>query len=289
MTSTEPALCNMGGAMYGLQLPFQIILISLIGQLGFSARPVVTFIPNWKKIHIGQTITMTCNVEPPASFYHWYRNNNWISTEKNYVIVFARSGDSGDYKCWTRTGGTSEIVTLSVISDPVILQAPLYVYEGDNISLRCSSPSGSVVTQTIFYGNNQTISKLTTNDTLQLKYTDLKATYSCSRQVLTTIAHIYIAETTISFTENAGTIQVTFTPDWNKLLTGDNITMTCHGGNYWTYQWLQNDTLVAEGLTYTITSAQVGHSGIYQCRTSHGDSLPFRLEVSNGEPISSFP
>ncbi|PIO26244.1 hypothetical protein AB205_0073870, partial [Aquarana catesbeiana] len=224
---------------------------------------------------------MTCNVEPPASFYHWYRNNKAISTGKNYVIFFAESENSGDYKCWTRTGGTSEIVTLSVISDPVILQAPLYVYEGDNISLQCSSPSGSVATQTIFYRNNQTISKSTTNDTLQLKYTDLKDTYSCSRQVLTTITHTYKAETTISYTENAGTIPVTFTPDWNKLLTGDNITMTCNGGNDWTYQWLQNDTLVAEEQTYTITSVQVGHSGIYQCRTSQGLSLPFRLEVSN--------
>lgn len=289
MTSTEPALCNMGGTMYGLQLPFQIILISLIGQLGSAARTVVTFTPNWKKIHIGQPITMTCNVEPPASFYHWYRNNNWISTEKNYVIVFAGSGDSGDYKCRTRTGGTSEIVTLSVISGPVILQAPLYVYEGDNISLRCSSPFGSVATQTIFYRNNQTISKFTTNDTLQLKYTDLKDTYSCSKQVLTPITHTYRAETIISYTENAGTIPVTFTPDWNKLLTGDNITMTCNGGNDWTYQWFQNDTFVAEGQIYTITSAQVGHSGIYQCRTSHAHSLPFRLEVSNGPLILQTP
>ncbi|PIO26243.1 hypothetical protein AB205_0073860, partial [Aquarana catesbeiana] len=225
---------------------------------------------------------MTCNVETPASFYYWYHNNNWISTGKNYVIVFAGSGDSGDYKCWTRTSGTSEIVTLSVISGPVILQAPLYVYEGDNISLRCSSAFRSQATQTIFYRNNQTISKSTTNDTLELKYTDLKATYSCSKQVLPTIStHNYSAETTISYTENAGTIPVTFTPDWNKLLTGDNITMTCHGGNYWTYHWFQNDMFVAEGQTYTITSAQVGHSGIYQCRTSHGDSLQFRLEVSN--------
>ncbi|XP_077330543.1 uncharacterized protein LOC143973516 [Lithobates pipiens] len=279
----------MGGEMYGLQLPFQIILISLIGQLGSAARPVVTFTPNWKKIHVGQSLTMTCNVEPPAPFYYWYRNNNWISRGKNYVTDSARAGESGDYKCQTSNGGTSEIVTLSVIYGRVILQAPLYVYEGDNISLRCSSPSGSLATETIFYRNNQTILNSTTNDTLQLKYTDLKATYSCSRQVLTTITYTYIAATTISYTENAGTIPVTFTPDWNKLLTGDNITMTCNGQNDWTYQWLKNDMLVAEGQTFTITSAQVEHSGIYQCWASHAHSLPFRLEVSDGPLILQTP
>ncbi|XP_040188912.1 Fc receptor-like protein 5 isoform X2 [Rana temporaria] len=280
----------MDGAMYGLQLPFPIILISLIGQLGSAARPVVTFNPDWNKIHIGQYTTMTCNMEPPASLYYWYRNNNELFTKQKVLAFYAGPEHSGNYKCRTSTGGTSEIVTLSVINGPVILQAPLYIYEGDNISLQCYSPSRSLATQTIFYRNNRTIQKSTTNDTLQLKSTDLKDTYKCAKQfLLTAISRTYSAETTISYTENSRTVPVTFTPDWSKLLTGDDITMTCHGGNNVTYQWLQNGTLVAEGQIYTITSAQVGHSGIYQCRTSHGDSLPFSLEVSDGPLILQAP
>ncbi|XP_077319495.1 high affinity immunoglobulin gamma Fc receptor I-like [Lithobates pipiens] len=61
--------------------------------------------------------------------------------------------------------------------------------------------------------------------------------------------------------------------------------MTCNGGNNLTYQWFQNNTVVAEGQNYTITSAQPGHSGIYQCRTILGISAPFKLDVHDGPVI----
>lgn len=52
-----------------------------------------------------------------------------------------------------------------------------------------------------------------------------------------------------------------------------------------TYKWLQNGTVVAEEKNYKITSAQVGHSGIYQCRTNLSNSASFRLDVVDGELV----
>ncbi|KAM5129441.1 uncharacterized protein ACMZJ9_019958 [Mantella aurantiaca] len=178
---------------------------ALFGQLGSAVRPVVTFNPNWNKILSGEPITMSCNVEPSAISYHWYHNDTEISTVKNYMISLAGIRDSGEYKCQTSAGSTSEVVTLSVSN------------------------------------------------------------------------------------ENTGAIPVTITPNWNKLLTGDRITMECNGRNDLTYQWLQNGKVVAEERIYTIKSAQVGHSGVYQCQTNHGNSLTFSLEVSDGPLILQAP
>ncbi|CAI9574631.1 unnamed protein product, partial [Staurois parvus] len=196
---------------------------------------------------------------------------------------------SGYYKCRASTGDTSEVVTLSVSHGPVILRAPLYVYEGDNISLQCYSPPELLAMQTIFYRNNQTLWKSSTNYTLQLtvKHTDLTATYRCSKHF--PVTKTYSAGTTISYTEMSGTVPVTITPNWNKLLTGENISMTCHGETYLTYHWFHNGGWVAEGQIYTITSVQVGHSGFYQCRTNQGVSLIFSLEVSHGPVILQAP
>ncbi|XP_072284081.1 Fc receptor-like protein 5 isoform X2 [Pyxicephalus adspersus] len=268
--------------MYRLQLLCQlIILITLIGQPGSAARPIVIFKPQWNEIFVGDSITMSCDVEPGALYYEWYHNYRLISSSKDYVISFAGTRHSGDYWCLTRVGGTSEKITLSVSDGPVILQAPLYVYEGDDVSLRCHSPRGHSARQTIFYRNNQIIQTSAIDpDVLPIKYTDLTDTYRCLKEVLTT--YTYIAETTISYTESVGTISVTFQPNWNKLLTGESITMTCHGEGHLTYHWFQNNAIVAERPMYTIRSAQVAHSGIYQCRTDRGYSAVFRLDVSNG-------
>ncbi|XP_068111027.1 Fc receptor-like protein 3 [Hyperolius riggenbachi] len=86
------------------------------------------------------------------------------------------------------------------------------------------------------------------------------------------------------------TLMVTFSPDWNKVLQGESITMTCHGESYVTYYWYKDYEVVAPGQSYTIPFAHVGHSGIYQCRTTSGTSSDtFRLDVIAGVVILQAP
>ncbi|XP_072284825.1 high affinity immunoglobulin gamma Fc receptor I-like [Pyxicephalus adspersus] len=233
---------------------------------------------------------MSCYVEPAASYHEWYHNNQLVSSSKDYAISYALTGDNGDYWCLDSIGGTSEKITINVTYGPVILQAPLYVHEGDDVSLRCHSPQGRSVKQTIFYRNNQIIQTSATDpDLLPIKYTDLTDNYRCTKQLLTTITDTHSAETNISYTGTYGSVRVTFQPNWNKLLTGESITMICHGESHLNYHWFHNDVMVAEELSYRITSAQVGHSGIYQCQTNLGKSAKFRLDVSDGPLILQAP
>ncbi|XP_040187955.1 high affinity immunoglobulin gamma Fc receptor I-like [Rana temporaria] len=80
-----------------------------------------------------------------------------------------------------------------------------------------------------------------------------------------------------------------FTPEYNKLLTGENITMTFNEKIGVTKYWHKDNERVAEGRSYTITSARVGHSGNYNCRTNRGHSATFRLDVSDGPVILQAP
>lgn len=79
-------------------------------------------------------------------------------------------------------------------SGEVILQAPVYIYEGDDVSLRCYSPYPAK--QTIFYKNNQMIQN-NDSDLLPIKSTDLTSTYRCSKQFLRTFYKTYSSDDTI--------------------------------------------------------------------------------------------
>ncbi|XP_077330548.1 Fc receptor-like protein 5 [Lithobates pipiens] len=65
--------------------------------------------------------------------------------------------------------------------------------------------------------------------------------------------------------------------------------MAFNGGFGITHYWYKDNEKVAEGWSYTITSAQVGHSGVYECRTKSKNSAQFRLDVSDGPVILQAP
>ncbi|XP_073465566.1 Fc receptor-like protein 5 isoform X2 [Aquarana catesbeiana] len=272
--------------MCRLRGPCQIIILIylMIQHPGYAKRPVVKVIPNYNKILTGEKIMMTCDVESNASGCSWYHENILIYTGKDYVISMTEIRHSGDYQCQNSAGERSEIVTLNVTTGEVILQAPVYIYEGDDVSLRCHSPYPA--NQTIFYKNNQMIQN-NDSDLLPIKSTDLTSTYRCSKQFLRTFYKTYSSDdTSITYTEGDSVI---FTPEYNKLLTGENITMTFIGGLGVTHYWYKDNEKVAEGWSYRITSAQVGHSGVYDCRAKSGNSAKFRLDVSDGPVILQAP
>ncbi|XP_040188916.1 Fc receptor-like protein 4 [Rana temporaria] len=182
--------------MCGLWGPCQIIILIylMIQHPGYAKRPVVTVIPNYNKIPTGEKIIMTCDEESAASGCSWYHKNILIYTGKDYVISMADIRHSGDYQCKNSAGERSEIVTLNVTTGRVVLQAPVYIYEGDDVSLRCYSSFPAI--QTIFYKNNQMI-QTNDSDLLPIKSTNLTSTYRCSKQVLTTFYNTYSSDDTI--------------------------------------------------------------------------------------------
>ncbi|XP_040188535.1 Fc receptor-like A isoform X6 [Rana temporaria] len=79
---------------------------------------------------------------------------------------------------------------------------------------------------------------------------------------------------------------VIFTPEWNKIFTGEAITMTCDvrsmAQGVLVYTWYKDGHWLHTGKSYTIQQAQHSHSGNYQCQlgtSARSDSA--RLDVDN--------
>ncbi|KAM3919055.1 low affinity immunoglobulin gamma Fc region receptor III-A-like [Leptodactylus fuscus] len=144
-----------------MSLEMSVLLLWLVLiQEGSTIRPAVTFTPDYKKIFTSEQITMTCDVGSTLAEgmdYIWYRDSKQVYNGKSYIIQEAETSDSGSYQCQSRPGEISDPARLDVSNDYVILQTPLYVYEGDDIYIRCHHYPGYQEEQTRFYKDNSVI------------------------------------------------------------------------------------------------------------------------------------
>ncbi|KAG9460927.1 hypothetical protein GDO78_018694 [Eleutherodactylus coqui] len=153
-----------------------------------AIRPAVTFSPNYKKILTTETITMSCDGGSTIGGgpnYIWYKDNSPVHNGKSYIIQSAGTSDSGSYRCQTRPGEISDPARLDVSDGWVILQTPLYVYEGDEINIRCHQRLGYFGGRTRFYKDNRVIADWTYNAEYYIGNVDgtTAGTYRCGKQI----------------------------------------------------------------------------------------------------------
>ncbi|KAG9465347.1 hypothetical protein GDO78_018470, partial [Eleutherodactylus coqui] len=149
-----------------------------------TIRPAVTFSPNYKKIFTTESITMTCDGGSTIGGgpnYIWSKDNSPVHNGKSYTIQSAGTSDSGSYRCQTRPGEISDPARLDVSDGYVILQTPLYVYEGDEIHIRCHHRLRYNVRQTRFFKDNRVIRDWTDNAEYYIGNVDgtTAGTYRC--------------------------------------------------------------------------------------------------------------
>ncbi|CAH2327106.1 Fc receptor 3 [Pelobates cultripes] len=116
-------------------------------------RPVISVTPNTRKIFIGDSITLTCNVESVSQGdqnYYWYKDSKYVYiTGKTFTIQSAEIDDSGDYQCETERGDQSDAFNLDVGNDlstrvTVILGPPGgLITKGERLKVTCSVDRGS--------------------------------------------------------------------------------------------------------------------------------------------------
>ncbi|PIO31970.1 hypothetical protein AB205_0218220 [Aquarana catesbeiana] len=196
--------------------------------VGYAVRPVVTFNPNWHKIFTTESLTMTCNMRSPIpadKSYTWYKDNNLIYTGQSFVIVNAALHNSGNYQCKGSNTDRSDSVRLEVSHGWLILQAPLYIHEGDDVTLRCHHYPGYPAGMTKFIKDNTVIRNWGSDSVFHITNIsiDRSGKYTCKKEV-SRGAPVY-SEVSISVKELFRSPEVKVKP--NRVLEGDHMTLTC--------------------------------------------------------------
>ncbi|KAG9468395.1 hypothetical protein GDO78_022829, partial [Eleutherodactylus coqui] len=262
-----------------------------------AIRPAVTFSPNYKKIFTAESITMTCDGGSTiggGTNYIWYKDYSPVHNGKSYTIQSARTSDSGSYRCQTSTGEISDPAGLDVSNGWVILQTPLYVYEGDEINITCHQhlifPGG----QTRFYKDNRVIRGWTDNAEYYIGRVEgtTAGTYRCQKEVDHDLLQ-YLHdddEATVSVKELLTTPTITVTPQ--PVLQKDNMTLTCEKRlpparqntqlrfAFYREGWIVQNFSIKD--IYEVYNVQLEHSGKYSCEVETTDG---RLRKRSGERL----
>ncbi|XP_077319579.1 high affinity immunoglobulin gamma Fc receptor I-like [Lithobates pipiens] len=275
----------------------------IVGKTGSSVKPVVTFNPNWDKIFTTESLTMTCNVRSPIPAdmrYTWYKDNNQIHTRQRFVIEKAAQSNSGNYWCKGSNTDISDPVRLEVSNDWVILQAPLYIHEGDNVTLRCHHYPGYTGRKSIFQKDNNQIRSWGSDPELRIINIILQRSvkYTCTKEVFRHTSYgEYLGEAFINVKELFRAPEIKVTP--NRVLEGDHMTLTCdtslspHRQTDLQFAFYR-DQLTVQMFTlsnqYGVQQAQLGDSGEYYCeaKTLNGNvkkrSKPVNIQIN--EPFT---
>ncbi|XP_077319578.1 high affinity immunoglobulin gamma Fc receptor I-like [Lithobates pipiens] len=251
--------------------------VLIVGKTGSSVTPVVTFNPNWVRIFTTESLTMTCNVRSPIPAdmkYTWYKDNNQIHTGQSFVIRNAKQETGGNYQCKGTNMQISDPVRLEVSYDQrdwVILQAPLYVHEGDDVTLRCHHYPGYSAGRTIFYKDNTAIRDWGYDSAFRITNIsiDRSGKYTCRKDISGILQD---SEVSISVKELFRAPDIKVKP--NRVLEGDDMTLTCdtsltpHRQTDLQFAFYR-DLLTVQNFTssnqYGVEMAQPEDSGKYYC------------------------
>ncbi|KAM4014211.1 low affinity immunoglobulin gamma Fc region receptor III-A-like isoform 3-T3 [Anomaloglossus baeobatrachus] len=197
--------------MIGSSLLMLVLLI--VENAGSVVSPVVTFNPDLNKIFTGQSLQMTCDVDSTLQediTYFWFKNDNWIHSEKTFSIASALSSDSGNYQCQTSASDLSDSTRLEVYNElfslPTITQSPQLVTEGDHVTLTChtrlSPHRKTTVLQFAFYREGQNIQEFSSANTYEIPFVKLSDSRDYKCEVQTSDYRIKKASTTTTIQVN---------------------------------------------------------------------------------------
>ncbi|XP_072283656.1 Fc receptor-like protein 3 [Pyxicephalus adspersus] len=299
--TVSSSLCvDLGVTMHAAVI-INLVLLNWV-RAGITERPFVIFNPEWNKIFKDESITMTCDMRSLAQgdpVYTWYKDSEWVHTGKSYTIQQAQESHSGNYQCQTRTSDRSDTARLDVYNSYAILQGPLHVYEGDNVTLRCNHFPGYTAKETVFYRDGEVIQDWELKSELLIENVDRNSIhkYKCTKKVYHHL--LYYRNTD----ELAFSVQELFTPPVIKLNEGDPMTLMCDTSvsslrqttelQFAFYRDEQNVQNFSPTGRFSIPPAWLKNSGSYTCQvrtltnTVKKTSAPLHIDGKTKVPSDS--
>ncbi|XP_021566497.1 Fc receptor-like protein 5 [Carlito syrichta] len=148
-----------------------LVLAPINGQFAPSHKSVISLNPPWTTVFQGEKVTLTCNgfhLYVPEKTT-WYRSYHGEEIQRGNTLEVH---ESGKYRCQTQGSLISNSVHLVFSSALLILQAPLSVFQGDSVVLRCQAKVG-VAPKTI-KKNDEVLASLNKNSNFYIHNASLK-------------------------------------------------------------------------------------------------------------------
>ncbi|XP_063652634.1 Fc receptor-like protein 5 isoform X6 [Pan troglodytes] len=133
-----------------------MLLWVILLVLARTPRPIIFLQPPWTTVFQGERVTLTCKgfrfySPQKTKWYHRYLGKEILrETPDNTLEV----QESGEYRCQAQGSPLSSPANLDFSSASLILQAPLSVFEGDSVVLRCRAKVEVTLNNTIYKNDN---------------------------------------------------------------------------------------------------------------------------------------
>ncbi|XP_021780832.2 Fc receptor-like protein 5 isoform X5 [Papio anubis] len=146
-------------------------------------KSIIFLQPPWTTVFRGERVNLTCkgfgfySSQKTKWYYQYLGKEISRETQKNTLEVHK----SGEYRCQAQGSPLSSPVYLDFSSASLILQAPLSVFEGDSVVLRCRAKA-EVTLNTTIYKNENVLAFLNKRTDFHISHASLKdnGAYRCT-------------------------------------------------------------------------------------------------------------
>ncbi|XP_056089774.1 basement membrane-specific heparan sulfate proteoglycan core protein-like [Rhinichthys klamathensis goyatoka] len=257
------------------------------------------------------SVTLRCDIydEGVTSWwYNWYKDGSTsvFSERQNHTFSSVSESDAGKYFCYgTETKGSrssqlSDEVTLTVSERPkprVSIKPDHHVFRGDSVTLRCDIYDEGVTSWRYNWYKDGSTSVFSGRQEHTFSVFESDAgKYSCNGTE-TEGSHIskHSDEVTLTVSDPKAVLSVS-PQKW--LTEGDPVTLICEvngSSTGWTFSWftvsgsrndyeLLSDSSRGAGGKYTVSSADLNHTGVYVCGAER-DKTAVKTTYSNTQPL----
>ncbi|XP_040268529.1 hemicentin-1-like isoform X3 [Bufo bufo] len=263
-------------------------------------------------IHEGDSVTLECKMWRSGSALNttFYKDDNMIKflgLQSDLKLGTVNTNATGKYKCtrFINTGSASKVyVAEEYISVAELFTSPEIrvnlhpVVEGADMTLTCHTTISPLRQSTrlafAFYKNGKTVQEFGESNKYRVSSAQLEDSGSYACEVKSSFNVVKKISKAVPI-DVQGMAVVSFEPNFGKILTTENMTLTCKvdpkivdkQAFYW---YKDGNQMNITQPSLTIQDALVSDSGYYQCRSTNTHmSEPLRLDVSNSNLIVQAP
>ncbi|XP_074246016.1 Fc receptor-like protein 5 isoform X4 [Saimiri boliviensis] len=162
--------------------PLMLVLAPVSGQLARTHKSIISLQPPWTTVFQGERVTLTCKGFPfyPQQKTKWFRLYLGKEIPRETPANTLEVRESGEYRCQARGSSPSSPVRLVFSSASLILQAPVSVFEGDFVVLRCRAKAE--ITLNTIYKDDNVLAFLNKSSDFRIYHASLKnnGAYHCT-------------------------------------------------------------------------------------------------------------